>query len=169
MVASIADSGFSLLTSFDSADILRGPMETPENGPTLSVHGGASLLSEPRVLILDRSAESRETLRTALQRNGTQIIEAGRPQQALMLARRHQPDLIVLDMESDVDPDDTFSSQLSETVQERQSLIVVLATSRRKAAGFANSEFVAKPYHYRPLIRRIEQLLADSNRLARSA
>ena len=37
--------------------------------------------------------------------------------------------------------------------------LVVLATARRQADRLPSGEFVAKPYHYGPLIRRIEELL----------
>ncbi len=55
----------------------------------------------PRVLIVDESAESREVLRTLLERHGATTIEADRPEQAVQLADSFRPDLIVLDAESD--------------------------------------------------------------------
>ena len=62
------------------------------------------LSANQRVLIVDQSPESREVLRTALERQGTEILEACRPRQGLEMVRTHQPDVIVLDLEDRDDP-----------------------------------------------------------------
>ena len=56
---------------------------------------------QPSVLIVDRSEETREVLQTVLERRGVRTLAAGRTAAGLDLARRHQPDLIVLDLELD--------------------------------------------------------------------
>ena len=116
------------------------------------------------VLIVDESPENREVLRVALQRRGATIFVADRAQQGLRLIERHQPDLIVLDLDTtqgDITEGerDTGSSDLGQSAQERQIPIVVLGTLPRQSADLPTGEFVSKPYHYGPLIRRIEGLL----------
>jgi DNA-binding response OmpR family regulator len=116
--------------------------------------------SRRSVLIVDESAESREVLRTVLEHRGVRILEASQPREGLELARQHQPDLIVLDLELDSSPPE-FPSELAAQATHPTPL-VLLGSARRKAAGRHVGEFVAKPYHYAPLVRRIEQLLESS-------
>ncbi len=51
------------------------------------------------VLIVDRSPSTREVLQTALERRGVRTLAVGRPEAGLELARRHHPELIVLDLD----------------------------------------------------------------------
>lgn len=112
------------------------------------------------VLIVDESSESREVLRTVLERGGTRILEATKPQQGLEMARRLHPDLIVLDLETEpADAAAGWAGDFEKTAQTRQTPIVVLATARCQAARLPRGEFISKPYQYGPLIRRIEHLL----------
>lgn len=112
------------------------------------------------VLIVDGSAETRGVLRTVLERQGTRVWEAGAAAEGLELARRHHPDLIVLDLELDTSPDHALSGQFAQQSQTGASSLIVLGTARRVSPPAADAHFVSKPYHYAPLIRRIEELLA---------
>jgi CheY-like chemotaxis protein len=121
------------------------------------------LFSKPSVLIVDESAETREVLRTALAPSGTKIWEAARADEGLELARRHHPSVIVLDLE--------IADKASATIQAgflaaetSQAPIVLLGSARRGTQDFPSGQFVAKPYHYGPLIRKIERLLDEARR-----
>jgi DNA-binding response OmpR family regulator len=124
------------------------------------------------VLIVDPSEETREVLRTALERRGVRIFSACRAKQGLELARNHHPDLIVLDLELDFDGEQIGQANASnpenrcnpfaEQSRADQTPLVMLGTVRRGMDRLPEGEFVAKPYHYGPLIRRIEELLATS-------
>ena len=123
---------------------------------------GAILVSEPSVLIVDRSEENREVLRAALERRGCKIFSANRARQGLELARRHRPDVIVLDLElEDASPEELCAPFARESEVNRANLLV-LGSLRRSQKPVLRGEFVAKPYHYAPLVRRIEQLLASA-------
>lgn len=115
------------------------------------------------VLIVDTSAEAREILRTALERRGMQTLEASGPQLGINLARRHHPDLIVLDLETATVEGDQAAQQFQQALGNVETPLVVLGTARR-AGKLPTGEFVAKPYHYAPLINKIEQLLETSRR-----
>lgn len=114
----------------------------------------------PRVLIVDESAESREVLRTALERHGATTIESNRPEQAIAMTSRFRPQLIVLDAESDHSTSGSATVDLCAAASRTATPIVILGTLRRRSEPPAGSEVVAKPYHYGQLIRRIESLLA---------
>jgi two-component system, LuxR family, sensor kinase FixL len=113
------------------------------------------------VLIVDQSEETREVLQTALERRGVRTLATGRAEKGIELARRHQPDLVVLDLEMDDMPADGFSVAGSEqtNAQEYEPRLILLGSLRRQGNRLPGGEFVAKPYHYGLLIRRIEELL----------
>jgi two-component system KDP operon response regulator KdpE len=115
------------------------------------------------VLIVDQSEDTREVLRTALQRQGLAIYEASRATQGLDLARRHRPQVIVLDLEVEVESPVGLYDLFAEQSSESQTSLVVLGSatvSDDTNVYAAADQVVSKPYHYGPLIRRIEELLA---------
>lgn len=116
--------------------------------------------STPRVLIIDESAESREVLAALLARRGATIIEAQRPDQAAQLADLQPVDLIVLDADSDRSPSGTASAELQAAAGRKGTPIIILGTVRTPPNRPSPGQFVSKPYHYGPLIRRIDELLA---------
>ncbi len=120
------------------------------------------------VLIVDQFDETREVLRTVLQRRGIEILEARRADRGLQLAKAHRPDVIVLDLETesavtgsaDVSGEFDRQARLSET-----SMVLLGSLSRDDCEpdgsrqGNRLGEYISKPYQYGPLVRRIEQLL----------
>jgi hypothetical protein len=46
--------------------------------------------------------------------------------------------------------------------QEHETPLLLLGNARRTRQVFPAGQFVAKPYHYGPLIRKIEQLLDEA-------
>lgn len=121
------------------------------------------MVSNRSVLIVDRS-ETGEVLKTALERRGVQIFSAEQVGQGLELAREHQPDLIVLDLESGGAEPEEVCARFNEPDSADRPL-VLLGTISRQRQQAVRGEFVAKPYHYAPLIRRIEELLAARERV----
>lgn len=123
------------------------------------------MVQERSVLIVDRSEETREVLKTALERRGMRIFAASRAERGLELARQHQPDLIVLDLEVDNSAPETVCEPFAKHAQGHQTPMVVLGSLRcptHDAKDGQSREFVSKPYHYGPLIRKIEELLRVS-------
>ena len=132
---------------------------------------GVTLDDQRSVLIVDPSEETREVLQTALERRGVRIFSANRARPGLELARRHHPDLIVLDLELDgVGPQNHGNPSAEHFVEQSRAdntLLVMLGTVRCRTDDLPKGEFVAKPYHYGPLIRRIEALLRCSGETSR--
>jgi DNA-binding response OmpR family regulator len=111
------------------------------------------------VLIVDPSEETREVLQTALERRGMLTLSAAGVPAGLELARTHHPDLIVLDIDSDNADGEDFSGSFTKQSGDNQTPLVILGTLRREQTTPLLGEFVAKPYHFRPLISKIEELL----------
>jgi CheY-like chemotaxis protein len=122
--------------------------------------GGLRVTNSPRVLIVDESAESREVLRTLLERQGATTMETPRPERAVELTARFRPHLIVIDAESDHSPAGAATSHLREAASRMDTPIVILGTVQQPHSPGSPSQIVAKPYHYGQLIRKIETLLA---------
>jgi len=123
----------------------------------------------PTVLVVDPSDETLEVLRTALARQGAEILSARRAEQGLDMVRRLRPTVIVLDEDSEAAWSGQLTAQYDEQSQQHHTPLLVLGTARRRHR-LPNGEFVAKPYHYGPLVRKIELLLAQAQQaFARSA
>jgi len=115
------------------------------------------LEGERCVLIVDPSPETREVLQVALQRRGLHTLATARVRRGMELARRHQPDLIVLDL--DIQPGDSagLSRQFAEQAGRHEPRMILLGSARR--AGESSREVLSKPYDFRALIRKIEELV----------
>ncbi len=121
----------------------------------------ARLIPSSRVLIVDESAESREVLRALVERCGSEALEAARLDEAVSLSEQGHPDLIVLDLDSDRSEDRSASRDLGACADRTDTPIVLLGALKQQSAWTSGGEFVTKPYHYGPLLRRIEALLAS--------
>lgn len=119
------------------------------------------MAAERSVLIVDSSEETREVLRTALEQRGVRTLSASRAAQGLALARQHRPDVIVLDVEGDSEWSPPLGGGLVDEAQARATPMLLLGKIRRDLPCPAG-EVVPKPYHYGPLIRKIEALLAGA-------
>ena len=114
-----------------------------------------------RVLIVDRSRESRDVLSSLLARNGAEVLEARETSRGVQLAYAERPDLIVVDVEENGGVCEDSAARLIAAAARNDAPIVVLGATKRSASPLPTSEFVAKPYQYSALIRRIEELLGS--------
>jgi DNA-binding response OmpR family regulator len=127
----------------------------------LATTEGYAVDTQRSVLIVDRSEENREVLRTVLERHGVRIFTASRPKEGAFLARHHQPDLIVLDTEYESADLQDFSREDGENKEDESPSVILLGKIRKNSSPLPHGEFFAKPYHYGPLIRRIEEILEN--------
>lgn len=111
------------------------------------------------VLIVDRSEETQEVLRVALERRGLRTLSATQAGRGLELARQHHPDLIVLDLEADESNGVTICERFAHHSLGGGTHLVMLGRLCGQSPPLECGEYVSKPYHYGPLIRRIERLL----------
>jgi DNA-binding response OmpR family regulator len=117
----------------------------------------ADLLPRRTVLVVDPLDETHEVLRTALSDRGVDVLGTHDSARGLALARQHRPHLIVLDVEADSSSPELAGRFASEAADTR---LVILGTAKRAAHHPDGCQFLSKPYHYAPLIRKIEELLA---------
>lgn len=119
----------------------------------------AGELRSPRVLIVDPSEETRTVLRYALERRGVEILEADEAETGLALLRRRCPEVVVLDLESSPDEAGTLTD-FNAAIETHAGSLVVLGKVCATEMPAASQPSFAKPYHFAPLILRIEELLA---------
>ncbi|HEY4235452.1 MAG TPA: hypothetical protein VGM76_18620 [Lacipirellulaceae bacterium] len=112
-----------------------------------------------RVLIVDESAESREILRTLLAYRGAVTLEAVQPDQAVVMTELLRPDLILFDADCDHSSSGAPTESLQAAANRNGTPIVILGTVRGREKRPTSDQIVSKPYHYGPLIRKIEDLL----------
>ena len=132
----------------------------------------ASKRRSASVLIVDRSEESREVLRTILEHRGVNILEAKQGAEGLELLREQHPSLVVLDLE--VDGSDSSRLQGAFEVESRRNETPLVLLGRVNGANRSDHvretqevrHILEKPYHYEPLIRTIEQLLRQHKAVA---
>ena len=114
----------------------------------------------PSVLIVQPSAETREVLRTVLERRGLNILETGDAHDGLRLAHAHHPDVIVVDLdEMNVDQAALQAEFEAESTSSASSLIILGKVARHALPA---DQVLAKPYHFAPLVHKIEQLAAKA-------
>jgi CheY-like chemotaxis protein len=133
------------------------------------------------VLVIDPLEETRQVLQTVLPRRGLRIVTARRADEGLRLARVHHPDLIVLDGdelggdESGGDALESSGPRASQSTQPNHSKAlraalagdadeqtpVLILSSTKLPAGGDRALHLRKPYHYGPLVHKIEALLAE--------
>lgn len=123
----------------------------------------------PSVLIVDRSEENREVLTTALERKGIRAISTARAVRGAEIAQTLRPDLIVLDLGIGQGSPERLCSRFAQATSREETPIVLLGSLSRGSTP-PGGEIIAKPYHYGPLVRRIEEILATAlGRTAKSA
>lgn len=111
-----------------------------------------------RVLLFDSSPDTSEVLRMVLERRGIRILEASELEDGLRIARSQQPDLIVLDTE-DVPQGAAIRAAFAEESRKSRAALLILGRVDARESLPDCGRVIAKPYHFGPLIRTIEQIV----------
>jgi CheY-like chemotaxis protein len=110
------------------------------------------------VLVVDPLDETHEVLRTVLANRGVDVVASRDSGRGLELARRHRPQLVVLDVDAD-DGTVEIAKRLETESAGGAPQLVILGRTKREPAADGVCRF-SKPYHYAALIHKIEELLA---------
>lgn len=114
----------------------------------------------PSVLLVESEPETREVLATILELRGLRIFQADEPVAGLQLAGEERPDVIVLDFDQHAIDDGLQREFAARTRQPHSGLIVLGSTP--PARQVTKDRFIAKPFHYGPLVQTIERLVGKA-------
>jgi two-component system, OmpR family, phosphate regulon response regulator PhoB len=113
------------------------------------------------ILVVDDDADLRHLLDRELQAAGYRVTQSASGAEALERARRHQPTLVLLDLNlPDVDGIEVLR-QLKATPQTARAGVLLLsgrAAERDRIAGFelGADDYVSKPFSLRELVLRVQ-------------
>jgi len=121
-----------------------------------------------QILIVEDKPTSRELLRTVLEQQGYEVVEAEDGEQALVRIREHVPDLVLMDLQMPVKNGyDVLREIRNDSRLDRLPVIAVTANAmpedREKvmAAGFTG--YIAKPVALARLREEVKRLLATDS------
>jgi CheY-like chemotaxis protein len=117
------------------------------------------------IMIVEDNEPSRDALSRRLARRGYDVIEAGDGNQAVALALRERPDLILMDLGLPGIDGWEATRQLKADGAVRHIPIIVLSAhamtnDREMALAAGGDDFDTKPVRFQSLLAKIEQLLA---------
>ena len=148
-----------LRQAFDAVAALLGAEVYIED--RLSVRKGEEVA---QVLIVDDDRSTRSSLRHTLQRDGFQVEEAADGAQALLMLKRMQPDVILMDAVMPVMDGFTACARVQEMSNGRAIPVLMitalednLSVERAFAAGA--SDYIPKPIHFAVLSQRVRRII----------
>ena len=114
------------------------------------------------VLIVDALEETRDVLTTALERRGVRALAFPTSKRAAATARTTRPDLVIFDVEAEVVPPRQALDAFAKDAELDETPIVAIGTARFEAPS-GEETFISKPYHFAPLLEKIEALLREAD------
>jgi DNA-binding response OmpR family regulator len=120
-----------------------------------------STVRTPRILVVDDETKTREIVSSYLEREGFEVAEAGDGEEALQLAERVKPDLVVLDvMMPGID-----GMEVLRQLRSTSEVYIIMLTARTeeldKLVGLSMGadDYVEKPFSPRELVARVKAVL----------
>ncbi len=122
--------------------------------------------AQRKILIVEDDADIRGLLSVRLRQGSYETAVATDGMSALTVARREQPDLIVLDLGLPAGDGYTVMERMRAITSLTDVPVIVItardaATNREKAASFGAVAFVEKPIDFDQLLETIDALLSD--------
>lgn len=124
--------------------------------------------TKPKILIVDDEADILELIEYNLKQEGYQVFTATNGQEAITIAKKVQPDLILLDVMMPK-MDGIEACRLMRTLPEFKQTFMVFLTARNEEyseiAGFnvGADDYITKPIKPRSLVSRINAILRRTN------
>ena len=116
----------------------------------------------PRVLVIEDDGDLRRLLRRGLEEEGFEVVQASLGQDAVALAEREPPDLLVVDIGlPDADGRDVIQAVRSRGVASPVLFLTARDQMVDRLAGFAagGDDYLTKPFEFAELIARLRALL----------
>lgn len=125
--------------------------------------------NSPAVLVVDDYADTRHVVRWMLEQKGYRVIEAADGHEALAVAVRERPSVILMDLAMPLlDGFDTIRSIRENAELDGARIIAItaydMATARDKAALAGCDHYLSKPIDFNRLSVLLEKLLREQAR-----
>ncbi len=123
-----------------------------------------------KILIVDDSPEIRDLLERTLARGSYETVCACSGEEALMEARNHKPDLVLMDMMMPGTLNGTQAAKMLKSDPETKYCKVVMLTGAEEATVMNDAldagadGFLTKPFSPSELLRQIEEFLEQAGR-----
>lgn len=117
-----------------------------------------------RILVVEDQEDNRQILRDLLSSVGHEMIEARDGEAAVILATKHRPDLILMDIQLPV-MDGYEATRRIKANPELRAIPIIVVTSyalsgdEEKARAAGCDAYVTKPYSPRQLLAKIKEFL----------
>ncbi len=117
-----------------------------------------------RILVADDKATGRELVRTVLEREGLEVLEAENGRDAVEQARTLQPDLIILDIHMpEMDGFEVVQTLRKDPSFEKTPIIALTASAmmgdKEKALRSGFTGYITKPIQLNALRQEVQRLL----------
>jgi DNA-binding response OmpR family regulator len=145
------------MLTYDAQDARRGDDAVARRG------------QKPRILIVDDERAIVESLRYALEKEGYEVLEAGEGGEALELARRSSPDLVLLDIMLP----GMSGFEICRVLRQESSVPILMLTARGdepdRVVGLdlGADDYITKPFSLREVLARVRAALRRAQTAAR--
>lgn len=148
-----------LQRAYDAVAAVLGAEVTIED--RLAVRQGQEIA---QVLVVDDDRSTRNALRNTLQRDGFRVEEAADGAQALVMLKRMQPDVILMDAVMPVMDGFTACARVQELPNSRAIPVLMITalednTSIERAFAAGASDYIPKPIHFAVLSQRVRRII----------
>ena len=121
-----------------------------------------SAMKKPVVLVAEDDANVRMTIEFVLQDEGFEVVLAEDGEEALRLAKKMEPDVILLDqMMPKLDGHEVLTG-LREHAGTREIPVFVLSGMSRTKGDWPGAQFVGKPFSPDDLVERIRKAITPT-------
>lgn len=123
-------------------------------------------MSKRRILVVDDEADIRRLVATALEASGYDVHAAADGEEALRVAARYLPDLVLLDiMMAGMDGYAVYDRLRAKPIDLRSPIVFLTARSQidEKLLGFEKgaADYITKPFHIKELLARVKVHLGE--------
>ena len=115
----------------------------------------------PVVLVVDDERKIRDLVRSYLERAGIDVLTTDSGAEAIVMARRSRPDLVVLDLGLPDVPGDEVAREIREAGDLPILMLTARATEADRVHGLelGADDYVTKPFSPRELVLRVQAVL----------
>jgi CheY-like chemotaxis protein len=120
------------------------------------------------ILIVEDGSQNRKLFRDVLQYRGYTVLEAMNGQEGIALAKQHQPDLILMDIQMPV-MDGLSATRILKQNETTQHIMVVALTAnampgdKEKILEAGCHDYISKPFHLHEFLEKIKEYLPENS------